>query len=380
MKKKVMMKNTKKLLLILLIISIFTTGCIPINSNDSNKTETKEFKFTGLDDKKLHNYVIDNLNSTMNAEFTNDNYEINDITTVYVSKEYIEEVDFNSKSNIYFGYTLNELSSKFKDKKYVFEVDSNNKTSVVEFEDYEETYNRILKNVITGSGVILICTTVSLSTGGTLAIVMATSAKTATSFALSSATLSGMLSSAVEYYNTGNIQESLKTGAIEASEGFKWGAIIGAVAGGVNETLIQSNGAKEILQMDFRERGIRSEIRAKKIYGGREQVSYLNGVEVPNSVTNATRPDLIRNVNGKLEAIEVKNYNLNKKNCRKNLIKELKRQVSNRVENLPKDSSQRIVLDIQGRNYSKKILNGVIKGIKESCKDVYPNLPVDVIS
>ena len=47
-------------------------------------------------------------------------YLVSDVSAVYVSKEYLEELDYNSQSNIYFGYTLDELDAQFQGKRYVF--------------------------------------------------------------------------------------------------------------------------------------------------------------------------------------------------------------------------------------------------------------------
>lgn len=380
MKKKIS-KVSKKTLLLLLTISMAICICISNYINVSNSTKIKkEMFFSGLEDEKLHDYVIETLYSGMNSEFTNEDCVIRNITTMYVSKEYIEEVEYNTKSNIYFGYTLEELSSKFEGKKYVFEVDKDNHTTVAEFKDYENIYGKMIRNVTIGSGVILVCMTVSITTGGTVSMILAASAQTAKEFAFSSAALSGVISSAVEYYKTGDVEKSLEKGMVDASEGFKWGAILGSVAGGVEENVIQAKASKSLKTMNFLERGARAEARAFKKYGGRTQVSYLNGKEVSSSVSGATRPDLSRIVKGKIEAIEVKNYNLNSKKSREYLIMELKRQITNRAKHLPVGSTQRVVLDVQGRNYGKSLLKNVIQSIKDSCKEVCPDLAVDIMT
>lgn len=365
----------KKIIIFILITSLTICGCTP----NVNRKEEK-ITFSGLDDKKLQEYVAENLYSGINSEFSNEDYKIEQITTVYVSKEYIEELDYNSKSNIYFGYNEDELSQLFDGKKYVFNVGKNNKTIVEEFKFYNDDYNKILKNIMIGSGVILVCVTVSVTTGGTMGIIFAASAKTGASFATSSAALSGLMSTAIEYYETGDFNKALEKGAVDASESFKWGAIIGSISGGTSEAIKQFKAAKELKTMDFQERGAKSELRAAKKYGGREQVSYLNGEEVSSTIPNATKPDLVRDVNGKLEAIEVKNYNLRSKESRKNLLKELDRQITSRSINLPEGSTQRIVLDVQGRNYDKKLIRNVISDIKETCEHAYHNIPVDAMS
>ena len=132
-------------------------------------------------------------------------------------------------------------------------------------------------------------------------------------------------------------------------------------------------------KMDFKDIGSRAEARALKKYGGKEQVAFLNGKEVPFDTKYSTRPDILRDYKGHKEAIEVKNYNLNLESSRYRLVRELNRQITNRVDNLPKGYKQRIVLDVQGRNYDKRLLKGVVKEIKESLNDVYKNIPVDIM-
>lgn len=378
MKKKTLIK----LVILFLIIAIVVCFSIRINQSKTYNDvfDYKEISFTGLDDENLQNYIIENLHISLSSNFSSDDYRIENISTTYVSKEYIEEINYNSKSNIYFGFTLEELAQQFNGKKYVFEVGENNETTVSEFEEYDDTYIKMLKNVAIGSGVILICSTVSIVTGGTISIVFAASAKTATEFAVSSFAVSSVISSAVEYYQTGDVQNSLKKGVLDGTESFKWGAILGSVAGGTSETISQIKASKEIKVMNSSQLGARAEARAQLKYGGKDQVAYINGKEVSYSQAGATRPDLIREVNGKLEAIEVKNYNLDSYWSRQGLYNELERQVTDRVIHLPQGSTQRIVLDAQGRNYTKNRIKEVISQIKNVCKDVYPNIPVDVMT
>lgn len=389
MKKKIVIKILS-LFLIVVIIGVFCIHrkYVKIDDDtvvenvilDSGLMESEDITFTGLDDENLQEYMIENLYATLNSNFTSDDYEIESITTTYISKEYIDELTYNSKSNVYFGFTLDELAEQFEGKKFVFKVGENNETIVSEFEEYNDTYIKMIKNVATGTGVILICTTVSVVTGGTVSIVFAASAKTATEFAVSSFALSSVMSSAIEYYKTGDVQKSLEKGVLDGTESFKWGAILGGVTGGISETITQVKASKEIKTMTSGQLGARAEARAQQKYGGKDQVSYLDGKEVSISTTGATRPDLVRDVNGKLEAVEVKNYNLNAYWSRQGLYDELKRQVTNRTKHLPEGTTQRIVLDVQGRNYSKNLLEEVITKIQNVCKDVYPNIPVDIMT
>ncbi len=123
----------------------------------------------------------------------------------------------------------------------------------------------------------------------------------------------------------------------------------------------------------------KSELMALEIYGGEEQVSFLNGKEVPFGTPGSTRPDITREVDGKLEAIEVKNYNLNSKNSLYELLNKLADQVKARVDNMPPDTLQRIVLDVSGKQIASEQMESIVKAIKEKCAPFYQDIPVDTI-
>jgi len=94
---------------------------------------------------------------------------------------------------------------------------------------------------------------------------------------------------------------------------------------------------------------------------------------------SASRPDVVRTLSdGTLEAIEVKYYDLENPSNVANLCNTLKRQVATRVSDLPGGSSQRIVLDVNGRGYSKELVESVQQRIWDSLADVYPNIPIDI--
>lgn len=368
----------KKLLVLLIITSMLICGCAS-KIEEGKRIDTNSFN--DLDDPALQEYLVETVYSGMNAGFTNEDYKIEQIEAVYVSKEYLEELDYNSKSNIYFGFTDEQLYEMFQGKKYIFNVSNDNKTIVEEFKEYNGNYEKMLKNVAIGTGVIIVCVIVSVASNGTaIATIFATSAKTAASFATSSAALTGVMSSAVEYYQTGDIEKSLEKSALDASESFKWGAIVGAVTGGTTEALKQWKGAQNIKTMTPQERGADAEARALKKYGGDGQVSFLNGEEVPTSTPNATRPDIVRNYKKTKEAIEVKSINLDCDVCVDNVIEKLDHQITSRSINMPEDYKQRIVLDVQGRNYTKKQVKEIIKRIKDTCEHSYHDIPVDIMS
>ncbi len=197
--------------------------------------------FRGLEDPNLHRYAKDLIYKELVETLNDDGYFVEDISAVYVSQEYLDELEFNSQSNIFFGYTLEELDEQFQGTRYVFTLDENGETDVQPFEEYENPYNQVLKNVAIGSGAILICVTVSVVSAGVgapaMTMIFATAAKTGTIFALSSGAIGGISAGIIKGIETGDFDEALKAGALAGSESFKWGAITGIISGAAGEAV-----------------------------------------------------------------------------------------------------------------------------------------------
>lgn len=203
------------------------------------KTITPEF--SGLNDPELLSYLEDDIYSELVANLNSDKYFVENISTVYVSKEYLEELAYNSKTNIFFGYSLEDLDAQFQGTRYVFTLGSDGKTVVQPFEAYDDIYETILRNVAIGSGVILICVTVSVVSAGVgapaISMIFAASAKTGAMMALSGGTFGGLASGILKAFETDDWNEILKAAALGGSEGFKWGAISGCIGGGAQEAV-----------------------------------------------------------------------------------------------------------------------------------------------
>lgn len=207
-------------------------------------------EFTSLDDEELHRYVQDNIYAQLVAELDSDQYFVENVSTVYISQEYIDELTYNSKANVYFGYTLAEIDEVYQGTRYVFTLGDQGETIVVPFEEYDDTYEQVLKNVAIGTGVILVCVTVSVVTAGSgapaVSMIFAASAKMGTIFALSSGGLGAVASGIVTGMETGDMEEALKAAALAGSEGYKWGAITGVISGGATESVKYAKALKAL--------------------------------------------------------------------------------------------------------------------------------------
>ncbi len=257
-------KRMKRIVALLLCISLFLLcGCSqnhpnetvkPTERADSNPSPTPstiiqlkvstepDIIFTGMDDPALLTYMEDAVYSNLVMNINSSEYLVESVQAVYVSKEYLEELEYNSKTNVFFGYSLADIDNFFKGEKYVFTLGDDGNTVVrQEVAIDDTTYNQIVKNVAIGTGVILVCVIITVASEGAgapaAAAIFAASAKTGAICALSGAVIGGVATGAVKAYETGDVESALKAAALGASEGYKWGAISGAVSGAATEAL-----------------------------------------------------------------------------------------------------------------------------------------------
>lgn len=309
----------KRLIALLMASTLFLTACNSgIKNEDSNENDSKIVEdatsiddidldidpetFSDLSDENLLQYVEDEVYAGITEQLASEDYIVESVDAIYISKEYLEEVEYNSQENIYFGYTLSELDAQYDGTRYVFTLGDDGQTTTKTFEKYDDTYEQVIKNVAIGTGVILVCATVSVASGGVgapaaVSMVFATSAKTGATFALSSGVISTAGAAIVTGIETKNVEETLKAAALAGSENFKWGAIVGVVTGGISETVSLAKSARS--NPTPRESELKVLERTK---GAEEQISYLDGVEVSSTTKGATRPDVVvKNADGSIK-------------------------------------------------------------------------------
>ena len=237
----------KRLLSLLLCGCLVLCGCSTAQNQSSNETQAANpelsttAQFANLSEPELLDYMESEIYSTLVEDLDSDEYFVENVEAIYVSQEYLDELGYNSQENIYFGYKLSDIADAFGENPYVFTVGDDGQTQVVPFEPYDNTWHEVVKNVAIGSGVILVCVTVSAVTGGAglpvASAIFAVSAKTGTLTALSGGAISGAISGAVTGIQTRDLEETIKASALAASDGYKWGAIMGAATGGIGEAI-----------------------------------------------------------------------------------------------------------------------------------------------
>lgn len=255
----------KKVIVLLLCMLITLTGCsspqVNVNVNqvenvvEEELVEVNSLEFTGLNDEKLLTYVEDLVYMNTVEELNSEEYVVEEVRANYISKEYIDELEYNSNPNMYFGYTLEELDDYFQGKRYIFTLDENGKTTVKELEELvNDDSLTIAKNIAMGGGVILVTVTVSavapvVGAPAAITSIFTVSANAAKTFAMGSSIFGGITAGIVEGYKTGDVNKAFDAALVSASEGFKWGAISGAVTGAGAEAFILKTGTKSGLTM-----------------------------------------------------------------------------------------------------------------------------------
>lgn len=257
----------KRLIALFLSLTMVLTGCSkPQTQNPASEStinivsapaEWVEVlpEFDSMSDENLL-LEVENLvyRETIEA-LDSEEYVVENVSAVYISKEYLEEAAFNSQSNVYFGYTLAELDEIFQGTRYIFTLGDDGTTAVQELQVVDDhTAETMLRNIAIGTGVILVCVTVSVVSAGAgapaVSIIFAASATTAKTMAVSSAAFGGISAGVVRGIETGDFDEAMEAAALGATEGFKWGAVSGAVIGGGSEAFLLKSATKSGLTMN----------------------------------------------------------------------------------------------------------------------------------
>ena len=257
----------KRLIALFLSLTMVLTGCSkPQTQNPASESTINAVlapaewvevlpEFDSLSDENLL-LEVENLvyRETVEA-LDSEEYVVENVSAVYLSKEYLEEAAFNSQSNVYFGYTIAELDEIFQGTRYIFTLGDDGTTAVQELQVVDDhTAETMLRNIAIGTGVILVCVTVSVVSAGAgapaVSIIFAASATTAKIMAVSSAAFGGISAGVVRGIETGDFDEAMEAAALGTTEGFKWGAVSGAVIGGGSEAFLLKSATKSGLTMN----------------------------------------------------------------------------------------------------------------------------------
>lgn len=128
----------------------------PEEEVETSLNQAAEVVFERMDDPKLLRYLEDTIYLDLVSNLDSADYFVENIKAIYISKEYLEETAYNSLDNIYFGYKISEFDEPFEESKYIFTLGEDGTTIVKMFEEYDDTYERLLQNIVSDAGVIII--------------------------------------------------------------------------------------------------------------------------------------------------------------------------------------------------------------------------------
>ena len=224
----------KRMVSLLLMLSLLGTLLLPGFAAAESQPD-----FRGLNDPSLLPFIENTLYAQLVGTLNSEDYFVENVSAVYISQEYLDELAYNSQANVFFGFTLAELEAQFQGEKYIFTLGDDGKTAVEPWTDYVDPYEQVIGNVAVGTGVILVCVTVSAVTGGAPAcsMIFAVAAKTGALGAVSGGVLGGVSAGIVTGIQTGDMDAALQAAVVAGSGGFKWGAITGAISGGAGEAV-----------------------------------------------------------------------------------------------------------------------------------------------
>ena len=211
----------KKIISAILILLLLWNGCASAEKRIKSKNDPAALQ------QAVYQSVVEELKSQ--------DYFVENVSTVYISDEYLEELAFNSKSNVYFGYNLDVLEQQFQGNRFVFTLGDNGETIVEEWETYQDPLETIIKNVAEGAGVYLVCVTlssVSFAVGApVISVIFAVEANIIMKdFLRQTGTV--IAGAAIEYAKTGDPDKTLKAAAKKSDKfkELKWTALGGKVA------------------------------------------------------------------------------------------------------------------------------------------------------
>ncbi|MBQ8016989.1 MAG: hypothetical protein IJ258_02680, partial [Methanobrevibacter sp.] len=96
-----------------------------------------------------------------------------------------------------------------------------------------------------------------------------------------------------------------------------------------------------------------------------EQVSFINGKEVPYGTKGSVRPDFYKEG----YSVDIKNYNIETQAGRNSLAKNIEKQYNKRIDNLPAGTKQAVQIDIRGQNVSDELLQSLYNDIMQRTND-----------
>ncbi len=244
----------KRILSLILALVLILTGCAPGSPEQTTPSAPPEV--SSLSDPVLLSYLEDTVYDRLVTDLSREDVFVENVQAVYISEEYWQELAYNSQENLFFGCSLADLDALFGEGGWLFTLGEDGETQVQAYVPQQQGISQVVEDVMVGSGVILLCVTVSAvaaalgPSGAAVSMIFAMSAKTGTIAALSGAAVGGAASAAVTAIRTGDLDRALEAAKTGAASGFQWGAIGGILDGGISAAASLKGAAMNGLTMN----------------------------------------------------------------------------------------------------------------------------------
>ncbi|MBO5327694.1 MAG: hypothetical protein J6B04_00810 [Clostridia bacterium] len=161
-------------------------------------------------------------------------YKVDYVEYGYLSQEYVNELYYNSLTNVYYGFNYEEVASYMQNENWVFTVDESGQTVANKVVHTNSGLLDLVKNVAIGSGVVVVCavlTCVTVSLAAPVACFFVGAAKGAVVGGISGAAIGGAIGGAVKGVQTNSWEGALNGAASGALKGCSWGVLAGSMVG-----------------------------------------------------------------------------------------------------------------------------------------------------
>lgn len=183
---------------------------------EADVQDTSQPFFTGVSDPNLLTYVQDTVYRELSSSSDDLEFQVSEVETAFISKEYLDDISYNSQTNSFFGYHLADLDAAFEGTKYVFTIGEDETTEVRPLEIIEPTdITDILKYAGYAAGAVVVVTvTIILFKNGVpqkaARMLFALGGKTADAIASASKTVSDLAKNILNHVDLRKLQYAIE--------------------------------------------------------------------------------------------------------------------------------------------------------------------------
>lgn len=216
---------------------------VPVTEPEITESQTaaqpaQDLDFVDIQDPGALDALEEQIYTELVLQLDSTEYFVENVEAIYISDEYLEELEFNSQANIFFGYTLEQLNEFYEGQRYIFTLGQDGQTVVQEFVNAENSYDQIVKNLAVGAGVIVVSAVVVCLIGPepvTLSNIMTCAVSIGK--APAAKFFGSMFKTIVVNRSAEHFGQIVQEAALESSSSFAWSAFTGSLKSAGKATL-----------------------------------------------------------------------------------------------------------------------------------------------